>query len=131
MKNRTDITVYLKRYNENIRDDEWHVFHLGGAMWFNGQRSTLTNTKYNKTIVRVFLKQLLFTRASKGESYALLLSEKGELLLNEGDIIVQGVFEDALPTNAKEKAKNFFTVQTITDNTKGSMNMRHYRIGGV
>ncbi len=131
MKNRTDITVYLKRYNENIRDDEWHVFHLSGAMWFNGQRSTLTNTKYNKTIVRVFLKQLLLTRASKGESYALLLSEEGKLLLNEGDIIVQGVFEDALPANAKEKAENFFTVQTITDNTKGSMNMRHYRIGGV
>ncbi len=131
MKNRTDITIYLKRYSKSLRDDEWHCFHIGGAMWFNGQRSTLTNTKYNKIIVRVFLKDLLFASAKHGENYAMLLNEKGDLFLREGDVVLQGIFTDAMPQSAKEKTDNFFSVQTITDNRKGAKNMHHYRIGGV
>ncbi len=131
MNIRSDITVYLKRYNEQLRDDEWHCFHLYNALWFNGQRTSLTTSKYNKTVLRIFERELLNTYALKGEAYSLLLNNKGELFIKEGDVILLGIYEDTLPSIAKEKAEQSFTVQTVTNNKKGSAAIRHYRIGGV
>ncbi len=131
MKNRTDITIYLKRYNEEKRDDDWHCFQLFGTHWFNGQRSTLTGSKYNKTVVRILERTLFDTFALKGDAYALLLDENGNLFVQEGDIVLRGIYTDKLPSEALSKASDSFTVQTVTDNRKGSANIRHYRIGGV
>lgn len=136
MNTNADITLYNKWYDRAMRTDRWLRTQISSVNWYGGQAVTvgdnglLTADKYT---VRIPLQSAPAGRQYlPPEEYAALEEEElaGAWTLQNGDVVVRGLINDATPPKAADKTERF-VIMGMSDNRRGSLGMQHWKVVGA
>jgi hypothetical protein len=133
-----DITVYNKKYDPEDRTDYFIPTVINGVSLFYRRRSTISKGVQTKGLTAVI--RIPTTAHMSGKEYVSPEAYRGYSSVDNfwtvqiGDLVVPCVVDDPSPRIDSELARDYevIVVQEFTDNTtRGSENMKHWRIGGV
>lgn len=108
-----DITIYHKSYNPETRLDEWRAAQYPGVNWHGRQAAIVGDSGLNTA-----------------DSYIVRIPTTEHIGAENDDIVVKGLVNDVITGPSALNAYPHFVVTSISDNRRGSEQMRHWRIEG-
>lgn len=124
---KTSITIYNKRYNKELRLDEWNRTVIDNCSWYGKQEVTVTNEGLNTAdnyTVRVTEKFDNFVKPSEYKGIGWTVAN--------GDIVVKGKLEKDILSEKEITSKydDCFIITGNSDNRRGSLFLQHIKIKG-
>ena len=114
MLTNVDITIYHQTYDEETRLHQWKGTQYPGVNWYGEQAIAVRDGGLDSA-----------------STFVVRIPAEQEVLVASGDMVVKGLLDITIngPSDIPENDIRFM-VTAVSDNRRGSTQMRHWKIEG-